>query len=215
MSSIQYLKTLAKDLNVASIAPTSTFGINKIFSCMDFQRAKLVVEYGPGGGVITKALLEHLRPDARLIAIETNDDFADHVEAEIDDPRFHLFRESAENVLDVLANLPNDTSENGTAEGSAPNADYIISGIPFSLFDVEKKDRILSATKEALGDEGSFLVYQFLISAGKPKHDIKKKLNQHMHIIKLDFEMRNIPPIRIYHAVNGTLAKQLKERTGE
>lgn len=203
MSSIQYLKTLVKDLNVASIAPTSNFGINKIFRCMDFERAKLIVEYGPGGGVITKALLKKMRPDAKLVAIETNSDFADHVESQIDDPRFHLFRESAENVLDVLAKC------------NADSADYVISGIPFSLFEVEKKDRILEATKEALGDEGSFLVYQFLVSAGTPKHDIKRKLNEHMHIINADYEMLNIPPIRIYHAVNGTLAKQLKQRTGD
>lgn len=200
MSSFHYFKNLLKDRNVASIAPTSTFGVNKIFRCMDFDRAKVVVEYGPGGGVITKALLKQLRPDAKLIALETNPDFADHIESAIGDKRFYLERSSAENVLDVLK------------QHEAAHADYIISGIPFSIFPIEKKDRILEATKSALGDEGAFLVYQFLVSASGPKHDIKKKLNQHMHIINSDFEMRNIPPIRIYHAVNGKVAKELKGR---
>ncbi len=203
MSSLQYFKTLIKDVNVASIAPTSGFGVNKIFKCIDFDRAKLIVEYGPGGGVITKALLKKMRPDAKLVAIETNNDFADLLEGQIDDSRFHLFRDSAEEVLDIVAQV------------DATVADYVISGIPFSLFEIEKKDRILKATKEVLGDDGSFLVYQFLVSPGTPKHDIKKKLNEHMHIIRSDFEMLCIPPIRIYHAVNGTLAKQLKKRSGE
>jgi hypothetical protein len=83
---------------------------------------------------------------------------------------------------------------------------------PFSLFDVEKKDRILVATKNALGESGSFIVYQFLLSPGDRKQDIKRKLNQHMHIVNANYEMLCLPPIRIYQAVNGSLARQLKAR---
>jgi phospholipid N-methyltransferase len=200
MGTLQYVKTLLKDKNVASIAPTSSFGIGKIFRLMDFAKADVIVEYGPGGGCITRPMLKKMKPNARLIVIETNDDFADHLEQSIDDPRLEVVRDSAENIESILA-------QRGIKE-----ANYILSGIPFSLFDVEKKDRILVATKNALGESGSFIVYQFLLSPGDRKQDIKRKLNQHMHIVNADYEMLCLPPIRIYQAVNGSLARQLKER---
>ena len=34
-----------------------------------------VVEYGPGEGVVTKALLKRLSPEGKLVAIESNPDF--------------------------------------------------------------------------------------------------------------------------------------------
>lgn len=201
MSSLQYVKTLLKDKNVASIAPTSSFGINKIFKLMNYDTAKVIVEYGPGGGCITRPMLKRMRKDARLLVIETNDQFADHLENSIDDPRLEVIRDSAENIEKIL-------SDRGIS-----HADYILSGIPFSLFSVEKKDRILEGTKHALGDTGSFIVYQFLYSPGDREHDIKRKLNQHMHIVKANFEILCIPPIRIYQAVNGVRAQTAKSAT--
>lgn len=198
MGSLQYVKTLLKDKNVASIAPTSSFGIGKIFRLMDFDSAKVVVEYGPGGGCITRQLLKKMSPDAKLIAVETNDDFADHLESSINDSRLEVVRDTAENIEQILT------------ERSIEVADYILSGIPFSLFDVEKKDTILLGTKKALGDDGSFIVYQFLYSPGNRENDIKHKLNEHMHIANANFEILCIPPIRIYQAVNGVRAKKAK-----
>ncbi len=55
---------------------------------VDWQKAKVVVEYGPGVGTITQEVLKRMRPDATLIAIELNPNFFRVLEAEIHDPRF-------------------------------------------------------------------------------------------------------------------------------
>lgn len=198
MGSLQYVKTLLKDKNVASIAPTSSFGIGKIFRLMDFDTAKVIVEYGPGGGCITRELLKKMNDDSKLIVIEANEDFVEYLTNSIDDPRLHVVHDTAENVEQILS------------DHDVEIADYILSGIPFSLFDVEMKDRILKGTKKALGDRGSFLVYQFLYSPGDREQDIKRKLNEHMHIVKANYEILCLPPIRIYQAVNGVRAKKAK-----
>lgn len=191
MNTLTYLKNLSSDINIASVTPTSSFGVNRICRSIDFERAQVIVEYGPGGGVFTRYILDHMHDNATLIAIETNPNFARSLEEQVHDPRLRVVQDSAENVLNILNRFGLD------------HADYIISGIPFSLFSEKLKDRILDNTKQALGDTGKFLVYQFLLSMPRPKTDIKRKLSEHMRIVRKDFELRNVPPLRIYEAMNG------------
>ena len=187
---IYYLKNIVQDKNIASVTPTSPFGVKRICRKINFDKARVIVEYGPGGGVITKKLLARMHKEAVLIAIEANSDFVRALKKDILDPRFHLFHASAEDVLSVLNQL------------GFSQADYIISGIPFSLFPMDMKDRILSNTRQALGPSGKFLVYQFFLSLSHGASDIKNKLAEHMQLEKAEFELLNVPPLRIYAAKN-------------
>ena len=188
-STFAYLKNLAKDKNIGSITPTSSFGVKRILRKIDFNKAKLIVEYGPGLGVITKKILQRLKPNGRLIAIEANPQFAKELRKRIRDPRLIVIKDSAENVLKILDQF------------DGREADYIVSGIPFSFFNTALKDRILSVTKLALGSKGKFLVYQFVVPFSLPKTDIKHKIKEHMILLKEEFEILNIPPLRIYEAI--------------
>ncbi len=188
MSTLAYLKNFARDKNIASITPTSQFGIRRIIKTLDFEKAKVIVEYGPGLGVITRALLKRMKPGTMLIAIETNSVFARSLASRVDDERLHVINDSAENVIEILR------------ECGAECADCIISGIPFSMFSAALKDRILTNTKTALGKHGHFYVYQFLAVLPKKKDDIKNKLAEHMKIVRKEVEVLNIPPLRIYEA---------------
>src|ERR1700743_2227250 len=60
---------------LGSIIPSSRFLIKQLLEPMDWDRARVIVEYGPGVGGITAELLRRMRPDAHLIAIETNPEF--------------------------------------------------------------------------------------------------------------------------------------------
>lgn len=190
MSTFAYLKNFAKDKNIGSVTPTSAFGVKRILRAIDFDKAQVIVEYGPGLGVFTRRFLELMREDAILIAIEANTNFARGLQARFEDPRLQVVNDSAENVLAILESF------------GAKNADYIVSGIPFSFFPVELKDRILYNTRAALGESGRFLVYQFLTVRNKQKTDIKHKLAEHMTIVRSQYELLNIPPLRIYEAAN-------------
>ena len=184
---LNYLKNLIVDRNVASVTPTSSFGVDRICRQMDFIKAKVIVEYGPGGGVFTRRLLELMRPDAKLLAIETNSNFVEALGREIQDSRLIPVNASAEYVLELLK------------EYNLGHADYIISGIPFSMFPLSLKEKILSGTNSALTPEGIFFVYQFLLTVSPSKHDIKKKLQEFMHFYNAEYEFRCVPPLRIYN----------------
>ncbi len=155
---------------------------------MQFSEAEVIVEFGPGGGVITRGILSRMRQDATLIAIEQNARFAKALEETIEDPRLRVFNDSAENVLDILARC------------NKSSARHVISGIPFSMFPNELKDRILAATKQALSAQGTFLVYQFFSNPFGHGDDIRKKLDEHMDIKAEEAEFLNIPPLRIFTA---------------
>lgn len=187
-----YIKTLLKDPSVASVTPTSQYGIKKLLSGIDFPKCNLIVEYGPGGGVITKVLLSKTPPHCKIVAIEQNKDFANTLRSEVQDERLIVVNDSAEFVSRILDSLHRE------GEITTSKADHIISGIPFSMFPVDLKERILSSTKNALKQNGSFLVYQFLLSLSAGKNDIKRKIRDFFDISRSVVELRNVPPLRIF-----------------
>jgi len=189
-----YIKNMIKDPSVASIAPTSRFGIQKLLKNIVLANCTLIIEYGPGGGVITKYLLDNMAEDCLLLAVETNETFAEALRQEINDSRLIVRTGSAADIELFVKEL----YESGRI--SSPYAQYIVSGIPFSMFSLELKNLILSATKKVLDPDGSFLVYQFLVSLSAGKKDIKNKLSEYFHIFRSEVEFANIPPLRIFEA---------------
>ena len=134
---------------LGSIVPSSRFLIKQLLQPIDWGRAQVIVEYGPGVGGITAELLRHMRRDASLIAIEMNPDFVAYLRGSISDARLRVVAGSAEAVDEILRRC-----------GHA-RADYIISGIPFSTIPAALRERILRKTRDALKPGGAFLVYQF------------------------------------------------------
>jgi hypothetical protein len=54
---------------LGSIIPSSRFLIRQLLAPVEWSRARVIVEYGPGVGVITREILRRMRSDATLIAI--------------------------------------------------------------------------------------------------------------------------------------------------
>ncbi|MCX5894813.1 MAG: methyltransferase [Proteobacteria bacterium] len=181
MSTLTYLKNFIRDKNVASITPTSAFGVKKVCDKIDFKKRNVIIEYGPGTGVFSKYLLKKMSKDSKLILIELNKNFV-NILHRIRDPRVNIFNDSAENVLNSIE----------SAEELC--ADYIISGIPFSFLTPNSKNRILHNTYQALGNGGKFLVYQH-------SNHLKEHLKSHFDVVRIEHEFRNIPPLCIYEAI--------------
>src|ERR1700756_3347001 len=89
-------------LMLGSIVPSSRFLIRELLKPVDWEQARVIVEYGPGVGVITAEVLRRMRPDAILIAIETNPDFVTFLRDAIQDERLHVVQASAEAVDEIL-----------------------------------------------------------------------------------------------------------------
>ncbi|HVP32586.1 MAG TPA: methyltransferase domain-containing protein [Steroidobacteraceae bacterium] len=134
---------------LGSIVPSSRFLIRELLSPVDWTRARVIVEYGPGVGGITAEVLRRMRPDALLIAIEMNPDFVSYLRGALTDPRLRVVEGSAESVDEILGRF------------GQHQADYIISGIPFSTIPAPLRERILRKTRAVLAPGGAFLVYQF------------------------------------------------------
>jgi len=164
---------------LGSLIPSSRFLIRQLLSPIDWASTDLVVEYGPGVGTITTEVLARMHSDARMIVIETNEDFVDFLRRTVDDPRLEVIHGSAADVAEYLR------------EFGYERADYVISGIPFSTMPANVRDAIVQATHDALKPDGAFLVYQFSPSVGR-------HLERIFGHIERSGEMRNVPPARLF-----------------
>jgi len=132
---------------LGSIIPSSGFLRRRILRAADLRSANVVIELGPGNGGTTRAILDAMAPDGRLLAIELNDGLVELVR-QIDDPRLIVHHGDA-------LELPQLLQQHGLA---AP--DVIVSGIPFSIISVEIGQQILASIYTALVDGGRFVAYQ-------------------------------------------------------
>ena len=169
---------------LGSIIPSSRFLIRQLLQPIDWQAAQVIVEYGPGVGNITDEILQRMRPDATLIAIETNPEFVQFLRSAFPDNRLHIVQDSAEAVAGILQRF-----------GHA-NANYIISGIPFSTIPAETRERILRNTSTALAAGGAFLVFQFSTR-------VLPDLQRIFHYVKRQFEPLNVLPAHLFFCQPG------------
>src|SRR6202048_1996362 len=119
---------------LGSIVPSARFLIKQLLEPVDWAQARVIVEYGPGVGSITQEVLRRMRPDAILIAIETNPEFVSFLRSSTKDARLHVVEASAESVDEILRQHGHE------------KANYIISGIPFSTIPAPVRERILRKT---------------------------------------------------------------------
>jgi phospholipid N-methyltransferase len=144
----------------------------------------VIVEYGPGTGVLAEALLTsgRLSSDSLLILIETNEEFVSHLRSTLKDPRVSVFHTSAEHVCDVLAQC----GERG--------ADYIFSSIPLTLMPDSTVTDILRATNRALTTDGRFIV--FLVRFIRTRTILRKQFP----VLRITFEPASLPPMVVFEA---------------
>jgi phospholipid N-methyltransferase len=166
---------------VGSVIPSTRILIDKMLEPVDWQKTKLFVEYGPGVGTFTQQILDRLAPDATLLTIDTNPDFTAYLNGKFTDSRLDAVTGSAANVRRIMA-------ERGFGE-----ADFILSGLPFSTLPPGVGPRIAAETAEAIRPGGAFLVYQF-----SPK--VRQYIDPHFDRIDRGFEWRNIPPATLFWA---------------
>ena len=164
---------------LGSIVPSSRFLIRQLLEPVDWGQARVIVEYGPGVGVITTEVLRRMGPDTMLIAIETNPDFVGYLRDSIKDERLHVVEGSAESVDEILRRY------------GQSNASYVISGIPFSTIPAPVRERILLKTCEVLKPGGSFLVYQF-------SSRVLQDLQRIFRYVRRKFEPLNVLPAHLF-----------------
>jgi phospholipid N-methyltransferase len=164
---------------LGSIWPSSRYLVDEILRPIDWERAQVIVEYGPGVGTVTAEILRRMRPDAHLIAMETNAAFVKFLKASFQDPRLHVANESATDVGSILQRL------------QLPPAQYVVSGIPLGSMPEALRAHIVAVTRAALAPGGQFLVYQFTSRA-------LPVLQRTFRDVSRSRTKRNIPPAHLF-----------------
>lgn len=134
---------------VGSIIPSSRSTIDKMLAPVNWDECKLFVEYGPGVGTFCQPVLDRLPRDGELLVIDTNPLFIDYLKKTIGDSRFHPVLGSAEDVEEIVRSLGHE------------QADYVLSGLPFSTLPEGVGPAIAAATHRVIRPGGAFLTYQF------------------------------------------------------
>ncbi|MCC6461892.1 MAG: methyltransferase domain-containing protein [Saprospiraceae bacterium] len=141
--SIRNLKT------TGSVARSSRFLCRRIAGKIIPEKARVVVELGPGDGAITRHILERLKPDAQVLVFEINEVFIEKLKGAFDDPRLTLIHDSAEH-------LGRHLQERGIA-----SVDYIVSGIPFVMLPESLAISITTECRKWLRTGGLFIQFHY------------------------------------------------------
>jgi len=169
---------LKRPFQIASIVPSSRALVERVAAKIDFDKALVIAEYGPGEGVHSREIARRMRPDARLLLFEVDPAFSRDLERQFaDDPRVLVCNRDA-------ADLPVEMRTRGIA-----HCDYILSGIPFSILKLDKKRALLDKTYEALAQDGSFIIYQVT-------NELKQHATNFEHA-ESEYFLQNIPPMFI------------------
>lgn len=190
--SVLFLKRfLSRPRQVASIVPSSRTLIRKVAGKMDFSRPRVIAEFGPGEGCHTREWTSRMSPDSRLLLFELDRELATHLQDHFrSDPRVTVLNADA-------AVLPQALAERGL-----PHCDYVVSGIPFSLLEPEKKRALLRSTFDVLAphDDAAFIIYQVTNELRDNGHCA------HFPRAESEYCLANIPPMfvtKFFKTANG------------
>lgn len=173
MTKFDFLKTALCDYKVGAFLPSSRYSLNRVLEELGHE-CTYVVEYGPGDGVSTRAILEQVLPAGRMVVIESNPAFVPELKA-IDDSRLEIIQGDVCILSGNLGGL------------GLPRIDAVISSIPFSFLSLTVRAAIVRHTFYALAPGGKFIVYQY-----SPL--VVHYLKQYFSTVHIRFEPRNIPP---------------------
>lgn len=176
------------------LAPTSTGAISPASSRLaaDMVDAagvvhqQTVVELGPGTGVVTQVVAAKLAPGANFFALELNPVFADKTRQRC--PGVQIYEENALNLVERL-------SANGLT-----HCDCILSSLPWTFFDKNLQQKLLSVIAAALKPGGTLVTYAYsgvrLNPAGRRFVGLMNDTFADVHCSNIIWQ--NVPPARIY-----------------
>lgn len=166
---------------VGSPLATSANTVRRLLQPVDWARVQTLVEFGPGVGTFSREILRRLPRSAKLIAIDTEVEFIDHLRETIDDPRLIAVQGSACDARQIVDRL------------GGGGADCIVSGIPFSTIDAATGDAIVKCAAQMLRPGGLFMAYQVKLT-------LEPMLHRHFAEVERARQWLNLPPFHLWWA---------------
>lgn len=152
------LKWAARPLELGAVSPSGKPLARMMAAQVDPQEPGLVVELGPGTGVITKALIERGVTQERLLLIEFNHDFANLLRKRF--PRARIITGDAYDIANLVPGIAGDT----------PIA-AVVSGLPLLTRPAEQRRNLVRDALALLGDgaRGGFIQFSYALVPPVPR----------------------------------------------
>ena len=186
MSLLFFKRVLANPIRVGYVVPSSPILTRKTARCIDFSEPRVVVELGPGEGCHTRQIVRRMNLNSRLILIELDAHFADHLREQfVSDERVTVVHGDALHLPETLV------------EHNCVAPDYIVSGIPFTIMGIELREQLLASIARAMGPKSVFITYQFSMQLAEHAYfDLKQR--EHC--------LFNVPPLNVIQLGKSGLA---------
>jgi phospholipid N-methyltransferase len=184
-----FVKSLLKNPGeIGQVIPSSRFLSERMVDELNLAQAGVVVEFGPGTGSVTRAVLNKLGPNTAFFAIESNSTMVSILRRRF--PMVEIVHDSAEHVNLYLEKY------------NLGEADYIISSLPFALIEPRLRKKIIENSYKALRPGGAFVAYQYIhASLLKSGNVARRQINRTFRHVDSSLILRNFPPAFVLKCV--------------
>ena len=174
-----FRKFIENPRRTGSIVQSSPFLVREMVKPVDFKKAKVIVEFGAGTGVITKKILKKMNPNSLLLCFEVENSLCQELKKRVKDERLIVISDGAEKLDHYLR------------EHKIDKVDYVISGLPLVVLPKEKVEAILDQVLKNLKKDGQFVQFQYSLTS-------RKKFKKMFSKVRVCFTLLNIPPAFVY-----------------
>ena len=190
MSTLSFIKEVFRaNKSTGAIAPSGKQLADAVTDMAGVSESKVIVEYGPGTGVFTEAILAKKRSDAHFLALEVNEEFVRVTRERF--PEVQVVHDCAQNAKKYLQ------------EAGFDGCDTIVSGLPWTRFDGDLQDEILEATYDVLVPGGKFVTFAYAMSPYIPsgRKFFREKMVERFGGVDCSKHIwKNIPPCVVFIA---------------
>jgi len=170
-----------------AIAPSSKYLARVIVDKAGVDGASRILELGPGTGVFTERILATKKDGAHFVALERNPNFATDLRAKF--PETRIVEGCATELL------------SHAAEHEFHEADSIVSGLPWTIFDSKLQRTILGGIRDVLGQGGTFATFAYFgphwLPGGQNFRALLRSVFPETRMSPV--VIRNFPPAFVYY----------------
>ena len=200
-------EALADFATTAAISPSSSHLASAMLEPLQLGEARIAVELGAGTGAITRALLDALPPQARLLVFEINPRFCSYLKSNFSDPRLILINASVENMDAELHRRGYN------------RVDAVASSLGLGLMSDRQHHEVFMRLLPFLHEKTVLTQYQYFYSLqfanGRLRRlDLPRLLGRYFASVQSRIVWRNFPPAFVFtchvgnHRMNGKPRKR-------
>jgi phosphatidylethanolamine/phosphatidyl-N-methylethanolamine N-methyltransferase len=171
---------------IGAVAPSGVALSDLLASVAPSTGRPVVVELGPGTGVVSTALRRRLPEGARHIAVEIDTGMVEHLQRTR--PWLEVVQGDAMDLQKLLA------------DAGVDRVDAIISGLPWTLFPESAQRGILEQVTRVLGPDSTFTTFAYRHVTRLPTQQRFRAMLESMfdEVRRTPTVWRNLPPALAY-----------------